>query len=217
MSKLITKYKNPSIFEDPLHLVKCNGYRLLCGSKICPSLSKDEATFDKDAFKDLGIKDYILDNSKVEKIDDKLAILFFSRENIEKAIQMNRFDLLLSLLPSYLLLNAILSTQLTREQRIEQLTYGFLIVYTYYQDYLHYDFTNGLQRRTRNGGQNQFMTLFDPIWIRKYLTLTISLVITLSNPKSVHLGALGTHFLEYFFGMIRRFCDGNNSTFSFTK
>lgn len=107
LSKLLTKYKGPLFFEDPLHLVKCNRYRLICGSKICPSLSRDKSTFDKDSFKELGIKDYVF---KSKKMDDKLAILFFSRENIEMAIQMKRYDLLLTLLPSCLLLNAILST-----------------------------------------------------------------------------------------------------------
>lgn len=207
LSKLLKKYKGP------LHMVKCNRYRLILGSKICPSLSKDESTFDKDSFKDLGIKDYVLDNSKSKKMDDKLALLFFSREN---AIQMKRYDLLLALLPSYLLLNAILSTKLSREQRIEQLTYGFSIVFSY-QEYLHHDFATGLQRRNRDGGRNQFMTLFDQIWIRKYLTPTILLVIAIGDPKCIHLGSLGTHFLEHFFGMIMRFYSGNNSASSFEK
>lgn len=57
-------------------------------------------------------------------MDDNLPILLFSRENVEKTIQMERYDLLLSLLQSYLLINAVFSPKLTREQRVEQLAFG---------------------------------------------------------------------------------------------
>ena len=211
LSTLFKEYCGPLIFEDLLHLVKCDRYRIVCGSRICPTLSKDEATFCREDFKDLNIKDYILDPSKSKKMDDNLPILLFSRENVEKAIQMERYDLLLSLLPSYLLINAVFSPDLTREQRVEQLTFGFSIVITYYNDYILYDFQNGLQSRNRMGGKNQFMTLYDPIWMKKYLSLTISLSKSLSDHHKIHLGALGTHFLEHFFGMIRRFCLSNDS------
>lgn len=88
-----------------------------------------------------------------------------------------------------------MSPELTREERIEQLTFLFAIVCTYYNDYLIYDFKNGKQRRSRQGGQNKYMTLYDLNWMKKYLTLTHSLTKVLIDPRSVHLGALGTHFL----------------------
>lgn len=74
-----------------------------------------------------------------------------------------------------------------------------------YNDYSQYDFNSGLQSRNRNGGQNNHMTLYDPIWLKKYMSLTVSLSLILKDNKPVHLGSLGTHFLEHFFGMIRRF------------
>mgnify|MGYP001067132038 CR=1 FL=1 len=65
------------------------------------------------------------------------------------------------------------------------------------------------------------MTLYDPIYIKKYIFLTISLynplVKILTDERSVHLGALGTHFLYHFFGMIRRFCRYNDSVAQFEK
>ena len=36
-----------------------------------------------------------------------------------------------------------MKSDLTREQRIEQITFGFAIVCTYYNDYLKYDFEKG--------------------------------------------------------------------------
>lgn len=86
-------------------------------------------------------------------MDDNLALLFFSCENIMKAIHAHRYDILIALLPSYLLTNAVLSTKLTREQRIEQLTFGFSLVVTYYHEYIVYDFQNGKQSSSRNGGK----------------------------------------------------------------
>lgn len=62
---------------------------------------------------------------------------------------------------------------------------------------------------------NKFMTLYDLNWIKKYMTLTHYLTKVLIDPKPVHLGALGTHFLEHFFGMVRRFCHGDDYASSF--
>ena len=137
------------------------------------------------------------------------------QESISNAITHERFDLLLALLPSYLLINSVMSEHLTRAQRIEQLSSGFALVATYYNEYLIYDFQNGLQSSSRAGGKNNFMTLFDLIWMKKYMSLTLSLTKVLNDNREIHLGALGTHFLEHFFGMVRRFCHGNDSATSF--
>lgn len=214
---IFKKYSGILGFEDMLHLVKCNRYRLVCGSRVCSSMSKDDDSFGPDDLLDIGFNEYLLDSSKQKKMDDNLALLFFSHENIMKAIHAHRYDILIALLPSYLLTNAVLSTKLTREQRIEQLTFGFSLVVTYYHEYIVYDFQNGKQSSSRNGGKNPNMTLFDLSWMKKYLSLTISLCKILIDPRAVHLGALGTHFLEHFFGMIRRFCSGNDSSANFEK
>ena len=116
-----------------------------------------------------------------------LLYYFFSHENIMKAIQANRYDILLALLPSYLLTNSVLSTKLTREQRIEQITFGFSIDITYYHEYMLYDFQNGKQSSSRNGGKNPNITLFDISWMKKYLSLTISLCKILIDPRAVHI------------------------------
>ena len=111
----------------------------------------------------------------------------------------------------FLLINAIFSEQLTRYQRIEQLKFSCSLVLIYFNEYIRYDFDNGLQRRNKDKGNNPNMTLHNPIWARKYISLTISLANVLSDKRSIHLGSCGSHFLEHFFGMIRRFCSGNDS------
>ncbi|KAK8853622.1 hypothetical protein M9Y10_017183 [Tritrichomonas musculus] len=214
LSNLFSKYSGLLIFEDRLHLVKCSRYRLSSGSQICSSLSDDEHTFSVEDFKSIGIKDYLLDNSKAKKMDDALPILFFSKENIELALNAHRYDILLAMLPSFLLIDSLFSNKITRFQRIEQLTFGCSLVLTYYIEYTKYDFDNGLQRRNKDKGKNMHMTLHDPIWAKKYISLTISLVKVLSDQRNVHLGSCGSHFLEHFFGMVRRFCKGNDSALS---
>lgn len=80
-------------------------------------------------------------------MDDDLPLLFFSSENVETAMRIGRIDLLLALLPCYLLLSSVLSEGLNREQRLEKLNLGFSIALTYYKEYVNYDFTKGLQSR----------------------------------------------------------------------
>lgn len=141
-------------------------------------------------FKSIGIKDYLLDNSKAKKMDDALPILFFSKENIELALNAHRYDILLAMLPSFLLIDSLFSNKITRSQRIEQLTFGCSLVVTYYIEYTKYDFDYGLQRRNKDKGKNMHMTLHDPISAKKYISLTISLVKVLSDQRSVHLGVM---------------------------
>lgn len=78
-------------------------------------------------FKMINIKDYVLDLSKSKKIDDDLPLLFFAYENFEEEISLEPYHLLLTLLPCYLLINSILCEEMTREQRIEQLTFIFTL------------------------------------------------------------------------------------------
>lgn len=200
LSSLFEDFDGILAYEDMLHLTKFDRYRLICGSYICPSLSKDESTFNVDSFRDVGVKDYVLDPLRAKKMDDNLPLQFFSQENIQKAIQAERYDLLLALLTSYLLINSLMSTELTRQQRIEQLTFGFSIVAIYYNDYQKYDFSKGLQRKFRCSGKNNYMTLYEPIRMKKYMSLTISFTKALGDPKAIHLRALGTHLLEHFLG-----------------
>lgn len=64
---LFKKYSGILGYEDLLHFVKCNRYRLVCRSKICSSMSNDDETFDPDDLLDIGIKEHLLDSSKQKK------------------------------------------------------------------------------------------------------------------------------------------------------
>lgn len=92
LSKLFESYKGVLIFEDGLHLLKCSCYRLVCGSKICPSLLNDVQTFGIDDLKDIRIKEYLLDPSKSKKMDNSLPLLLFSQENIKKSLLKKSYE-----------------------------------------------------------------------------------------------------------------------------
>lgn len=93
-----------SIFEDPLHLLKCFRYRLCCGCGICPSVFSDENNFiSKENFESVGMPPWLTDSAKYLKMDDELPLKLFTFENIEKCILSGRIDLAYSLIPPTLL------------------------------------------------------------------------------------------------------------------
>lgn len=53
--------------------------------------------------------------------------------------------------------------------------------------------------------------MFDMIFYNKFISLCQSLIVIITYPQAVHLGALGTHLLEHFFLCIRQLCKGDDS------
>lgn len=124
-------------------------------------------------------------------MDDFLQILFHSSDNIESVAHMEHFNIILALLSSYLL-------ELTREKRIEIRIFVFSINATYFCDYLQF-----LWRKTKQKqklGKSRHITLLDPIWCKKYISLTILLVKALIDQFLwAHLdGTLLLSFMVYF-------------------
>lgn len=58
-------------------------------------------------------------------MDDDLPFLFFSAENIQAAIKLERYDLVLGLLPCYLLLSSVLSQDLTKSPKTRTIKFWF--------------------------------------------------------------------------------------------
>lgn len=77
LSTIFKKYSGILGFEDMLHLVKCNRYRLVCGSRVCSSMSKDDDSFGPDDLLDIGFNEYLLDSSKQKKWMIILLCYFF--------------------------------------------------------------------------------------------------------------------------------------------
>ena len=51
----------------------------------------------------------------------------------------------------------------------------------------------------------------------KGLSLFYSLSMIIADPRPVHLGALGTHWLEHLFGNVRRLCNRNDTPGNFER
>jgi len=54
-------------------------------------------------------------------------------------------------------------------------------------------------------------------WCYEYISITLGIAILLATEKQLHLGVCGTHFLEHYFGSIRRISRGDNTHNRFMK
>ena len=116
-------------------------------------------------------------------------------------------------MPCTLLKDAILKNDLDRSTRIEMLSLGYSIVLLYLcelEKYSNFKKTR-LQTTSKHGGKSTHLTLMDKKWCSKHLSLCSSLVCLLIDPRALELGALGSHWLEHFFGLIRQVSRGNDS------
>jgi hypothetical protein len=59
--------------------------------------------------------------------------------------------------------------------------------------------------------------MFDSNWCMKYLSTTFSILKVLALDEDVHLGALGDHFLEHFFGSIRSHSNNSHTPTSYER
>jgi hypothetical protein len=184
------------IFSDPLHIIKCDRYRKVNCYVASHTTMKVPNIIPQD-FADLGIPNYLLNESHALKMDDTVAILFFETKYISRAIE-EESPALLALLPSTILLLSIFNAELRRDERYELLQLGFALVYIYYQT-----LKENHAQIERNCASGKTMTMFDQQWCRKYLATTFSILKVLEFNEDVHLGALGDHFLEHFFGAVR--------------
>ena len=201
------------IFEDLMHLVKCDRYRKASGALFCPALYSAKATISRSAFEDNGIPQWILNNNRFTKMDDGLPLKLFTIQNILHLRSKQKYDLSFSLLPSTLLLESIMNESYTREQRLHLLSIGYSIIFIYFIELEEYTKNSkNPQKTSKSKGKGQCVTLFEKKFCQKYLTLSSALANQISCSDCVDLGALGSHRLEHFFGGIRRISRGNDTS-----
>ena len=73
------------------------------------------------------------------------------------------------------------------------------------------------QTSSKQRGTNKHMQIYDMNSLDKGLSLFYSLSVVISDAKPVHLGALGTHWLEHLFGNVRRLCNRNDRPENFQR
>lgn len=109
-----------------------------------------------------------------------------------------------ALLPTSLLFEAIFG-DITRTERIEYLSIGFALILLYsYEAQAQQGANNYTQRSNRSKDGSECVRVFPESFCSKYLELTYSLINQLALNTRIHLGSLGSHKLEHFFGLIRR-------------
>ena len=124
----------PLIFEDLLHLVKCIRYRMVSGSGICIFPDRDDV-LQKYEFLSIEIPVWVLDNSNARKMDDKLPLMMYHRQNLYKAILKSNLSLVIALLPSVLLIDSVFNEDLERKDRLDCLSLCFAMCYIYREYY----------------------------------------------------------------------------------
>lgn len=170
------------IYEDMLHLIKCDRYRKSSGACLCPALYNNEATISQKEFVDNGIPPWIMNNKRYSKMDDFLPIKLFTYYNIKHFRDMHRYDLAFSLIPSTLLVEAVLNEFYTREQRLHLLSIGFSLILIYYIELNEYtNNPHNEQSTSKSNGHGKCVTLFEKKHCVKYLSLCAALSYQIST------------------------------------
>ena len=231
LSQLWDNSKFFSFFYDMLHLIKCDRYRKAKNKDTCVWPTMEEALINKERFKEFNkkycnahkeekdllrdgcIQDWLLNDKKEIKMHDDVPLRLFTPKHIHALFEMHEYDLMLSLLPSTYLVEAVMNQYITRETRLQYLTIGFCIVMLFYL--VSKERMDESQSFDNIEGKN--FSLFNLDYAKKYLILAWSLTQQTSDPRCVQLGALGTHFLEHFFGTNRRVNNGNDTAENFER
>ena len=108
----------------------------------------------------------------------------------------------LTLLPITLALAAVMDQELTRQERLDYLSTAWAFFWCYKQAYNNSMRDDLGQTFRRQKGNNEKMAAYDEITLDKGLALFYSLACVIAQQRAVHLGALGTHWLEHFFGNV---------------
>ena len=109
-------------------------------------------------------------------------------------------------MPSTLLIEAVLNENYTKSQRLNLLSFGYSIIYIYYTELQAYTSEGTIkpQSTSKSKGEGKCVTLFEKKFCQKYMALCASLSNQISKKGCVDLGALGSNYLEHFFGSIRQ-------------
>ena len=190
-------------FQDVLHLLKCHRYHLIKGKDIQVLANDPTLTVSFEELKRCypGNSELLFKDTLATKMDDRLAFNFFDWENVINAITKNPL-LGPILLPSALLLQVFFNKKLTKDDRYHMLNMGTAIIYV--QRVLLNTYKG---KRSKKGP----ILPYNKDYMDKYLLLACSLASLFNDERGFDLADCSSHLLEHLFGMIRRFCSGNDS------
>lgn len=206
----IKQFNGPFHFSDPYHLVKRDRYRKIGTTKYHSMPVINSQTYTYDDYVNMKFPSYIVDSSSARKMDDGLARRFFDIEMLQNIDINKNLSLLISFLPSVLMLDSILMPKLTRNERIDMLLFGMSLVLIYYYCEI---------KAEGDAKYSQCITIreyksnspFTLNWCIEYMATCFGIVYALLTEDKVYLGAYGSHPLEHHFGNVRRICSGSQT------
>ena len=215
-----TKFKQNFIatlhFSDPLHLVKRDRYNKIKPGYYYPGPCPDNNLVSLTMYRESGIPEYLLDDSPAKKMDDSIAWRFFSADMMTRLKDANNIPLLISFLPSHLMIDSIISKSYSRVERIDRLLLGLNIVMIFYICVKIEQFSKSTNK-THRGHYAKGRRAFNISWMEEYISTCFGIVDLLLNENELNLGACGTHPLEHLFGNIKRISNGKETHKDFMK
>lgn len=207
---IVNSLKSLLHFSDPFHLTKRDRYRKISNEQINISPNSENLRDISNDLAELGIPYYILDDNDGRKMEDSLPKKLFNMSVFVKIMEKRDIPLIFSMLPSTLLLESLHSEYLSRQNRIDYLLFGACLIILYYM-VLKYVITKELDIFASKRKIYRQEVCFTEDWCIAYIMTTLEIASLLCTEKSLHLGALGDHFMEHGFANIRRHCKGDNT------
>lgn len=214
--EIINKFSTIIHFSDPLHLTKRDRYRKSSRDEFLVSPNDSYEVRSAKCLIDIGIAPYLLDDNKGRKMEDDLPKKLFTLQTIKKIIDSEDFSLLLSMLPSTLLLEALHNKSLSRQETIDYLLLGASIILIFYLMQKHVIEHNLKIYRVQPTTYKK-MRCFTDSWCKQYIFTTIGIASQIITEEAIDTGACSSHYQEHNFANVRRHNKKDDSHMNFQK
>ena len=214
--QIVEKYAPLIHFSDPYHLTKRDRYRKVSRDAfiVSPNVSHETRSY-KDLI-DLGIPHYLLDDNKGRKMEDDLPLKLFNLQTIQRIMKDGDFHLLISMLPSTLILESLHRESLSKQSTVDYLLFGSSIILLFYL----------MTQAVINEKQEIFAMnpvsyrkarCFTDSWCKQYILTTIGIASQIMTENMINTGACSSHYQEHVFANVRTHSKGDNSHMKFIK
>ena len=157
---------------------------------------------------------YLKDKSLLGSMRDIYALQMFNISNIKKLLEKNDFKLVMALLPLSLIHLSMRSPTLPIRERVYSLCLSFWLIY------FHFSIVKTRNKKiiSERKSDKKFCSFFSQISLIRLMNSILSILIAIYLKfDPLCLDRLGTHCLEFFFGLIRGFSNGIDGWEKFYK
>lgn len=216
IEEIIEKLSFMMHFSDPYHLVKRDRYNKLIKIVFCISPLNLNCIKSVDDLENIGIPQYILDDNKGRKMEDGLPKKMFSLLNIQIILDREDYSLLISMLPSTLLMESLHNDDLSRKSTIDFLLLGASIVIIYYS-LSNYVIEGKAESLEINIDEYKRKMCFTNEWCEEYIFTAMNIAYLVYTEENIDVGSCGSHDQEHVFGNVRRHSKNDNTHSKFIK